>query len=131
MARIYLTQPPLQRDFDLRSGETARGFNAVLNSGDDMVLRFTNRNAAGTAVTIAAWTGITLNLYTQAGVLALTETGALVGGGTGGQFDVTLTPANTDTLAGTYIAELQVTGTGIKLTPLRGTVQILETYIPT
>ena len=130
--------PAKARSFDLRAGvltpsaESQYGApHFSMHKGESKVLTYTVKDVAGVAVNISTYTTITMNFYLGSSTsVALTETGVLSGGGTGGIFVVTLVPADTSALtAGMYYVECQVVGTGIKFTLFTCNVNLLPRYV--
>ena len=101
-----------------------------LFTGNDFVLSFAVVDADGSPVSIAGWTTRSFGLYPDgSGTASFTKTAAFVTDGTDGLFTVTVTDSDTSALdAGTYRIEVQVSGSGIKLTPVRGVVIFQKTY---
>lgn len=97
---------------------------------NDLVLRFTVVDADGDAVDISGYTTRTFGVYPlESGTASFTKTPSLVGGGTGGQMDVTITDADLAALAGDYRLELQVVGTGFKQTLVTGLLKLEATFV--
>lgn len=99
-------------------------------TANDLVLHFTVVDAAGDPVDISAWTTRNFGLYPMdSGTASFTKTPAFVTDGTDGEFTVTIATSDTSSLdAGVYRIEIQVAGTGIKSTIVRGTVVFKKTY---
>lgn len=97
-----------------------------LYSGEDQLPTVTVRDGSGVVINISTALAIQWNVYDPSGtiVAALTKTLgagiALVGGGTGGQFSVTLTAANTTPLDGWYAHSVILTDSG-------GFISVVET----
>lgn len=123
--------------FNLRAGvktpssESQYGApNFSMHQRESKILSYTVRDAAGAVVNISTYTTITFEIFLgNSTTAALSLTGALSGGGTGGIFTVTLTPANTAALtAGRYYVECQVAGTGIAFTLFTANMSLLPRY---
>jgi len=116
------------QSFTIQSGKTAHP-RAKAFTGNDLVLHFTVVDAAGDPVDISAWTTRSFALFSMAGVSQFTKTPAFVTDGTDGEFTVTIAVGDTSGLdAGNYPIEIQVSGTGIKSTVVRGLVTFQKTY---
>lgn len=115
--------------FSILAGVTAR-IVAKAFTGNDLVLAFTVVDSAGDPVDISAWTTRNFGLYTMGSDTAVfTKTPAFVTDGTDGQFTVTIATSDTSGLsAGAHRIEIQVSGTGIKSTIVRGTIVFKKTY---
>lgn len=129
MNPIHMQVQPITRPFTVLAGKT----NAIVvdehYAGDNLVIQLSFVDEAGAAVSIAAYTTLTAGLYpSDSGTLALAMTAALSGGGTGGIMTLTLAGAASAALDGDYRLELQVAGTGIKYTAVKGLVRIYKTY---
>ena len=101
--------------------------NIQLAVGEDRVITFTVVDSAGVAVSIAASTQTwRVSAHEHSAVNVLQLTGALVGGGTGGQFSVTIADTDTDALnPGVYYHEAKVTaGSGAETVVAWGTVDL-------
>jgi len=129
MNTINLTVPALTRSFNIVAGQLNQIFIDEHYAGDDLVLQFNFVDADGDAVDISTYTTRTWNGHDDSGIVAaLTKTPALVGGGTGGVMTVTYADTDTAALDGDYKIELQVAGTGIKNTPVKGILRVHATY---
>lgn len=119
----------LTQAFEILSGVTAK-IVARAFTGNDLVLHFTVVDETGDPVDVSAWATRAAALYTQdSGTAALSKTPAFVTDGTDGEFTVTITDADTSAFAaGVYRLEIQMTGTGIKTTVVRGSVVLSKTY---
>ena len=126
---IHLPIHALTQAFTILTGVTAK-ITARAFTGNDLVLHFTVVDADGDPVSIAAWTTRAAALYTQdSGTAVLSKTPAFVTDGSDGEFTVTITDADTSAFAaGVYRLEIQMTGTGIKTTVVRGSVVLAKTY---
>jgi len=107
----------------------------TLHSGDTLVLEVTVKNASATAVDLTAatfaWAMSKKSASAVAPQGAALLTKALASGITlidaaTGRIDITLDPADTESLAGTYYHELQMTDTGVVSTVLYGSVTIVK-----
>lgn len=129
MNPIHMPVQPITRPFTVVAGKT----NVIVvdehYAGDNLVIQLAFVDDDGVATSIAAYTTLTAGLYPpDSGTLALAMTAALSGGGTGGIMTLTLAAAASAALDGDYRLELQAVGTGIKYTPVTGTVRIYKTY---
>jgi len=119
---------PLTQIFEVLAGSTNK-IVARCRKGNDLVIELHFVDADGDAVDISAYTTRAFEGHDEGGaVAALTKTPALVGGGTGGVMTVTFTDGDTAALTGEYQIELQVVGTGIKGTPVVGTLIVEGSY---
>lgn len=112
---------------------TAKNQNMEMWSGDDKTIRITVTDpGTGQVVNISAATAIKYVIVSSAGAVVVTKglgTGiVLVGGGTGGQFDVTLAAADTASLTGIHTHEAQLTLGGLVSTVMVGTLTINTDY---
>ncbi len=67
----------------------------------------------GNVVNLSSYTGVTVRAISPDAHTTLSFTGALVGGGTGGQFSFTPTSGNTFDRDGTWEGQVQFTATNI------------------
>lgn len=129
MNTIDLLVQPVTREFTVVDGRTNQIFIDEHYAGDDLVIQLSFVDEAGDPVDISAWTTRVWNGHDEGGIVAaLTKTPALVGGGTGGVMTITYADTDTAALDGDYQIELQVSGTGIKKTPVRGVLRVRDTY---
>lgn len=129
MNTINLTVPALTRTFTIVAGRLNQIVIDEHYAGDDLVLTFNFVDEDGDAVDISTYTTRVWNGHDDSGIVAaLTKTPALVGGGTGGVTTVTYADTDTAALDGDYQIEMQVVGTGIKYTPIRGVLRVHATY---
>lgn len=99
-------------------------------SGDSRVLTITIRDEEAVAVDVSTATAIVFGIFRADGTQLLSKTlGAGVSVVTS-TVTVTLSPADTAGLSGTFGHELQITmPTGVVATALRGEVTIVKDYI--
>lgn len=119
----------LTQAFTILENTTAR-ITVRAFTGNDLVLHFTVVDAVGDPVDISAWTTRNFGLYPlDSGTASFTKTPAFVTDGTDGEFTVTIADSDTASLdAGSYRIEVQVAGTGIKQTVVRGLAVLQKTY---
>ena len=104
--------------------------NFEMWSGEDKVIRVTVKDSAGAALPLTGMSVSWKLARARSAAALVTKTTAdgiaLVSGGSGGQFDITLMPADTDALAGTFLHEAEITDTaGKKSTVFSGRALIL------
>lgn len=129
MNPIHMHVQPITRPFTVTKDKVNTIFVDEHYAGDDLVIQLSFVDDAGVATSIAAYTTLTAGIYPlTGGALVLAMTAALSGGGTGGIMTLTLATAASAALDGDYQIELQVVGTGIKYTPVTGTIRIHKTY---
>jgi len=112
--------------------------DVTLHSGDTLTLEVTVNDSSGSAVDLTAATFTwamskkSNSAVAPRGAALLTK--ALASGVTlidaaTGRIDITLDPADTESLAGTYYHELQMTDTGVVSTVLYGSVTIVKDLV--
>lgn len=129
MARENLMLMPVTRSFTVLNQDLNK-INAQLRAGDDVVFEFTVVDSDGNAVDISSWSVLDADFYDSAGASQIAKNGAFVTDGTDGKFDVTLAPADTASLVGMFTLEIEVDNAGgtLEYTPIRGRIQIVETW---
>lgn len=115
--------------FTILSGVLAK-IVARAFTGNDLVLSFAVVDEDGDAVDVSAWTTRNFALYTtDSDTAVFTKTPAFTTDGTDGLFTVTIATGDTSAIdAGVHRIEIQVAGTGIKSTIVRGTIIFQKTY---
>jgi hypothetical protein len=95
-------------------------------SGEDSLPTVTVKDASGVAINLSTASAIQWNVYDPSGTIvavlskSLGSGVTLIGGGTGGQFSVALTAANTTAIDGWYSHSAIVTDSG-------GLISVVET----
>lgn len=119
----------LTKSITVREGRANR-IVVRARQANDLVLRLTVVDADGDAVDISSYTTRAFGVYPlESSTAVFSKTPSLVGGGTGGQMDVTITDADLSALAGDYRIELQVAGTGFKQTLVTGLLKLDATFV--
>lgn len=119
---------PLTRPVTLRQGQTT-GFDFEALEADHLTLQLTVVDDDDGPVDVSAWTTRTFTAFDAEGAQAFTLTPAFTTNGTNGRIDVALTNTQLDGLSGRYRYELQVIGTGIKLTAMKGIISVRATAL--
>lgn len=126
---ILCVQPSLTRNLTIRQGIT-NSVHLDVFASNDVILRFTVVDDDGDPVDISAWTTRAWGIFpADSGVADETGTPSFETDGTDGVMLVTITDVNLAGLAGRRRIEVQVSGTGIKLTPVRVTLDVSPTYV--
>jgi hypothetical protein len=130
MNPIPLVAQAVTRSFTVVANQTNTIFVDEHYAGDTLIIALAFVDEAGVAVNISTYSSLTAGLYTAAGVLALSLTAALSGGGTGGLMTLTAAAAASAALDGDYRLELQVANAGVtvKYTAVTGIVRVQPTY---
>ena len=122
-------QPDLTRNFTIVEEKT-NSIHFDVFEANDVVLRLAVVDSAGAAVDVSAWTTRAWGIYPPgSGTADATGAPTFETDGTDGIVLVTLADTDLASLAGRRRIEVQVSGTGIKLTPVRGTFDVTETYV--
>jgi len=105
-----------------------------MHSGDDLVLEVTVKDAAGTVVDISGASGTfgigKLDSSGNPKGSSLAAPAVAITDGAAGKLSVTIVPANTESLAGDYWHELQLTDAATKIsTVLYGTLTVQKDLV--
>ena len=127
---LDLTFQPLTVDLDLVHGEDNVVDLGPVHEADHQTIQITIVDAAGDPVDVSAWTTRTFSVFNSAGAQAFTMSPAFATDGTNGRINIALTNTQLTGLGGEdYTHEMQVSGTGIKMTAMRGRFKVIPTYI--